>query len=184
MSMKTPAFVDTFMRTRQMPSMQNSTAYAQHQSRFKLRSGFLLAGVVLAQAFIGLAWSTSAHADLRVCNDTKSMVGVAIGYKNKKGWVTEGWWRIPAEVCSSVIEGDLASRYFYIHAENEKGSGRWRGPVFMCTSSKEFRIEGLVNCFPRGFEKSGFFEVDTGEQKSWQVRLTEANQTPKDTPSQ
>jgi len=54
----------------------------------------------------------------------------------------------------------------------------------MCTSSKEFRIEGLESCFPRGYEKSGFFEVDTGEQKNWQVRLTEANQTSKDTTTQ
>jgi uncharacterized membrane protein len=28
----------------------------------------------------------------------------------------------------------------------------------------------------RGYEKTGFFEVDTGEQKSWTVQLTEPDQ--------
>ena len=28
----------------------------------------------------------------------------------------------------------------------------------------------------RGYERSGFFEVDTGEQKSWTVQLTEPGQ--------
>lgn len=118
-----------------------------------------------------------AHADLRVCNKTDALIGVAVGYRDKEGWITEGWWRIPANICTAVIEGDLPSRYFYLHAENADTGGKWRGPQFMCTSNKEFKIRGLKNCFSRGFERSGFFEVDTGEQKSWQVRLTEANKS-------
>ncbi len=96
----------------------------------------------------------------------------------------EGWWRIPSKVCTSVIEGDLNSRYFYLHGEDSETGGRWRGPVFLCTSSKEFKIEGRKNCFARGYERTGFFEVDTGDQKNWQVRLTETNQTKKDADSQ
>ncbi|WP_374333643.1 DUF1036 domain-containing protein, partial [Aestuariivirga sp.] len=33
-----------------------------------------------------------AHADLKLCNKTESRVGVALGYKDKEGWATEGWW--------------------------------------------------------------------------------------------
>ncbi len=127
--------------------------------------------------------SGSAHAELKVCNKTESLVGVAVGYQVKKEWITEGWWRIPANVCTTIIDGDLNSRYFYLHAENSDTGGRWRGPIFMCTSNKEFKIQGLKDCFPRGFERTGFFEIDTGEQNSWQVRLTEANQTKKDDPA-
>lgn len=116
-----------------------------------------------------------ARADLQVCNNTKSLVGVAVGYRTKKDWMVEGWWRIPADVCTSIIEGDLPSRYFYLHAEDADTGGRWRGPVFMCTSNKQFKIQGLKDCFARGFERTGFFEVDTGDQKNWQVRLTEAD---------
>jgi uncharacterized membrane protein len=45
----------------------------------------------------------------------------------------------------------------------------------MCTKDKEFSIRGLDNCLARGFDRSGFFEVDTGEQKSWTVQLTETS---------
>ena len=120
---------------------------------------------------------SKALADFKVCNDTESLTGVAIGYRETSGWVMEGWWRIPAGVCASLIEGDLSSRYFYLYAEDADTGGQWRGPVFMCTSSKEFRIEGLKNCFARGYERTGFFEIDTESQKNWQVRLTEANRT-------
>ncbi|MEL6947269.1 MAG: DUF1036 domain-containing protein, partial [Pseudomonadota bacterium] len=54
---------------------------------------------------LALATTNPARADLRVCNDTQAMVGVAVGYRNKTGWISEGWWRIPAETCASVIEG-------------------------------------------------------------------------------
>ncbi len=116
-----------------------------------------------------------ARADLQVCNDTKSLVGVAIGYRENKKWITEGWWRIPASVCTSVIEGKLSARYYYLHAEEADSGGRWRGPVFMCTSNKQFKVNGVKDCFARGYERTGYFEVDTGDQKNWQVRLTEAN---------
>lgn len=131
-----------------------------------------------------LAGVSPASAEFKVCNNTNSLVGVAIGYKVGEEWTTEGWWRIPADVCTVIIEGELTSRYFYLHAEAAESGGTWRGPIFMCTSSKEFKIVGVSNCFARGYEKTGFFEVDTVEQNSWQVRLTEANQTKKDEPSQ
>ncbi|MEE9375074.1 MAG: DUF1036 domain-containing protein [Rhizobiaceae bacterium] len=126
---------------------------------------------------------TVAHADLKVCNNTSSKVGVSLGYRLKAGWKTEGWWHIPAKVCTSLIEGDLNSRYFYLHAEDVETGGRWRGPIFMCTSSKQYKIDGLKDCFSRGFERAGFFEVDTRDQKNWQVRLTEASKTKKDAKS-
>jgi len=177
-------FVDSFNRTGQTPIMQKRTAHLPRRPLLRSPAGLGVVAFILTQFALSPAWVTSARADLRVCNDTKSMVAVAVGYRTKEDWISEGWWRIPAEVCTSIIEGDLASRFFYVHAENKEGNGRWRGPVFLCTSSKEFRIMGLKNCFSRGFEKSGFFEVDTGEQKNWQLRLTEANRTQQDTPSQ
>ena len=131
----------------------------------------------LAVLLSPLALTSPARADLKVCNDTANLVGVSVGYRNDEGWVSEGWWRIPAKNCASIIEGDLGSRFYYIHAEDEAGAGRWRGPVFMCTSIKEFRIEGLEDCYSRGYERTGFFEVDTGDQKSWQVRLSAASRS-------
>jgi uncharacterized membrane protein len=118
-----------------------------------------------------------ARADFRLCNDTKSLVGVALGYRQNGKWMTEGWWQVPGETCSSLIEGDLNSRYYYLYAEDADRGGQWRGDVFMCTSDREFRIEGVQECFARGFQKTGFFEIDTGNKQSWMVRLTESGQT-------
>ena len=118
-----------------------------------------------------------AHADFKVCNDTSTQVGVSIGYRKTEGWVTEGWWLVPGQACATVIPGKLKSRYFYVFAEDEKSGGQWRGPVFMCTSNREFRIKGLKDCYARGHEQMGFFEVDTGQQATWQVRLTEGART-------
>ena len=43
----------------------------------------------------------------------------------------------------------------------------------MCTRDKEFTIRGTEDCLARGYDRTGFFEVDTGEQRSWTVQLTD-----------
>ena len=120
---------------------------------------------------------TSAHADFRICNDTKSLVGAALGYKEQEKWLSEGWFQIPAETCSSLIEGDLNSRFYYIYAEDADKGGQWRGDVFLCTNEREFKIQGVQDCVPRGHIKTGFFEIDTGNRSNWMVRLTEETQS-------
>jgi len=117
--------------------------------------------------------ATPASADFRICNDTKSLVGVSLGYREQEKWITEGWWQIPGETCASLVEGDLDSRFYYLFAEDADRGGQWRGEVFMCTSDKEFRIEGVEECFQRGYRRTGFFEIDTSNKESWMVRLTE-----------
>ena len=50
---------------------------------------------------------------------------------------------------------------------DERG-GEWKGKAFMCTSDREFKIDGRQDCFVRGFDRTGFFEVDTGKDtKNW-----------------
>jgi hypothetical protein len=44
----------------------------------------------------------------------------------------------------------------------------------MCTREKEFTIRGTDDCLARGYDRTGFFEVDTGDQPSWTVQLTES----------
>lgn len=119
------------------------------------------------------AGSESAKADLRLCNKTESQVGVAIGYKDKSDWVTEGWWNLAASSCETLVPGTLVSRFYYIYAVDYEQFGEWGGRAFMCTREKEFTIRGIEDCVARGFERTGFFEIDTGEQSSWTVQLTE-----------
>lgn len=121
--------------------------------------------------------ANNAKADFRVCNDTKSLIGVSLGFSLSGNWATEGWWQIPGETCASLLEGDLDSRFYYIYAEDADRGGQWRGDIFMCTADQEFKIDGVKDCFTRGYEKTGFFEIDTSNRNSWMVRLTETGRT-------
>jgi uncharacterized membrane protein len=131
-------------------------------------------------AALSLALSAqTAKADFRLCNNTGSRVGVALGYKNAEGWTTEGWWNVPSRTCETLLRGALVARYYYIYAVDYDRGGEWSGHAYMCSREKEFTIRGTDNCLARGFDRTGFFEVDTREQRSWTVQLTDtAEQKP------
>ncbi|WP_455476915.1 DUF1036 domain-containing protein [Bartonella sp. B41] len=114
-----------------------------------------------------------AKADLRICNTTQQPVGVALGYRTLSGWVSEGWWVIPITECKTLIEGPLSSRFYYFYAEGAQKKGGWPGSVTMCVQDSQFTIKGVHDCFARGFQKAGFKEIDTGNQTSWMIQLTD-----------
>lgn len=118
-------------------------------------------------------YTTPAHADLKLCNTTSSRVGVAIGYKDEQGWVSEGWWNVASQTCEVLLKGTLVARYYYIHALDYDRGGEWAGKAFMCTDDKAFTIRGIDDCQNKGYKRSGFFEVDTNEENDWTVRLTD-----------
>ncbi|MBI4723548.1 MAG: DUF1036 domain-containing protein [Rhodomicrobium sp.] len=122
---------------------------------------------------MGLALPGLAHAELKLCNSTSSKIGVAIGYKEKDGWASEGWWNVESQSCALLIQDKLRARFYYIYAFDYDRGGEWGGPITMCTNDVEFTIKGIDNCDGRGFKKSGFFEVDTQEQTDWTVKLTD-----------
>lgn len=130
-----------------------------------------------ALAFIfGAALAEFAAADFRICNNTGSRVGVAIGYKDTEQWTTEGWWNLSARSCETLLRGTLAARFYYVYAVDYDRSGEWAGRAFMCTREREFTIRGIEDCLARGFDRTGFFEVDTGDQPSWTVQLTDSGE--------
>jgi len=106
-------------------------------------------------------WNSPAAADFRLCNKT-----------------TEGWWNVSSRSCETLLRGTLVARYYYIYALDYDRGGEWSGQAFMCSRDKEFTIKGTENCLARGYDRTGFFEVDTGEQRAWTVQLTEANEQP------
>lgn len=147
-------------------------AKANPQNRVGKLPTMAMAAMLGCAAF--LACSTlPASADFRVCNATQNLVGVAIGYRVKTGWTTEGWWHINPSNCKTLIQGPLSSRFYYLYAEDAERGGRWEGQVNMCVADKEFKIAGINDCFTRGFQRAGFQEYDTGEQSSWMVQLTD-----------
>ena len=120
-----------------------------------------------------LLLAVPAFADLRLCNMTQSRIGIALGYRDAQGWVSEGWWNLKANECEIVLRGPLAARFYYVFAQDYERGGEWAGAHVMCTRDKEFTIRGTDNCLARGYERAGFFEIDTGEQKNWTVQLTD-----------
>jgi len=137
-----------------------------------------LALAMLAFAIAALALSAvPARADLRVCNQSSDQVSIALGYRAQKGWESEGWWVAPAGKCAIVYQGDLHSRFFYLYVADDIGGGTWDGKNFMCTRDETFTIFGVEDCLARGYEQTGFFEVDTQNKSDWTLQLTNAPNT-------
>jgi uncharacterized membrane protein len=151
--------------------LQPADGKDQGQAR-ALTAGGAIAGVSGGQS------SDASAPGLRLCNRTPSRVGVAIGYKENRQWITEGWWNVARDTCETLVAGALVSRFYYVYAVDYDQGGVWGGKAAMCTRDKMFTIRGIEDCVARGFERNGFFEVDTGEQKSWTVQLTEPGQPP------
>ena len=132
----------------------------------------LLSAVLAALALL----CPPARADLKLCNTTTSRIGVAIGYRDASGWATEGWWTLAAQTCETLYKGVLSSRYWYVHAIDYDRGGEWAGQSFMCTKDQAFTIKGVQDCDKRGYNRTGFFEVDTQEAKDWTIRLVDPSE--------
>lgn len=141
-------------------------------------------GVLLSRIRLGLALLvmlaggalfsiTPAYADLRVCNQTADPVSIALGYRATSGWQSEGWWVAAPAQCATVFQGNLNSRFFYLFAADDIGGGAWDGSVYMCTRDDSFAIFGVEDCLARGYERTGFFEVDTQNKTDWTLQLTD-----------
>lgn len=116
----------------------------------------------------------SDDGEFRVCNETPNKVSVAFGYRADKGWQSEGWWVADPRVCVTIYRGNLDSRrYYYIYAADDVTGGAWDGDVYMCTRDETFTIFGVEDCLARGYERTGFFEVDTHNKSNWTLQLTE-----------
>ena len=144
--------------------------------RLRARGLRLGLAALAAVPVLAILAPTPAAADFRLCNRTTSRVGIAVGYKDGDAWSTEGWWNVAANSCETLLRGDLVARYYYVYAVDYDLGGEWAGKAYMCTREKEFTIRGIEDCLARGFDRTGFFEVDTHEQKSWTVQLTEQGQ--------
>ena len=123
-----------------------------------------------------VAAGAAARADLKLCNSTSSRIGVAVGYRDQTGWATEGWWNIASQTCETLLKGAVPSRFIYVHALDYDRGGEWAGKNFMCTADRSFAIRGVDDCTQRGYKRTGFFEVDTGESQEWTIRLTDPEQ--------
>jgi uncharacterized membrane protein len=142
------------------------------------RSGPSLTVTATAQEQAPSASTADPESDegsLRVCNETANTVSIALGYKAARGWQSEGWWVADAGACKTVYNGRLDARYYYLYAADDISGGAWEGKFFLCTRDETFTIFGVEDCLARGYERTGFFEIDTQNRSNWMVQLTDAN---------
>lgn len=160
-------------RARRIPHL---TYFLAPLSAVVTKALILLAVSLSLYGGLSFVSSDQASAELRICNKSGSRVGISIGYRSDKGWTTEGWWNLEPTSCEVILPGDLKSQYYYMFAVDYDEGGEWAGSAFMCTADKVFTINGIEDCLARGFQRTGFFEIDTGTQSSWTVQLTEPTQ--------
>jgi len=114
-----------------------------------------------------------ASAGLSVCNKSAHGIKVAIGYFNGTRWASEGWWRVETRKCAELLTGRLDARYYYLYA-TDGATGTWDGGTNFCVGTTEkFAVVGRGACAAHGYDRRGFFEVDTGGQLNWTQALSD-----------
>lgn len=131
----------------------------------------LAAHAAAALALAGLA-ALPAQAAFNVCNKSNLPARVALGRFDGKAWTSEGWWIIAPKSCAGLIQGSLDARFYYLYA-TDGASGTWEGHTNFCTApDAKFLIAGRGTCAARGYDKRGFFEIDTGRSPDWTQSLS------------
>jgi uncharacterized membrane protein len=124
-------------------------------------------------ALTGLAvLAGPAQAAFTVCNKTNLSVRAAVGRFDGTNWASEGWWTVQPNSCIPILTGPLQGRYYYLYA-SDGAAGTWEGKTNFCVApDKRFRSVGRSGCAKRGFDRRGFFEVDTGKKPDWTQTLS------------
>lgn len=124
-------------------------------------------------AFAAFLMAFPARAALNVCNRTAHPVKLALGRFDGAKWTSAGWWTLAPRECQALVPGRLIARYYYLYA-TDGGAGGWTGSRRFCVSGDEkFTIPGREDCEGRGFERKGFFEVDTGEAPDYTQSISD-----------
>ncbi len=101
-------------------------------------------------AIVLLAATSTARADLEICNRTSFVIEAAIGVETKGAAATRGWFRVDPGNCRSVLRGEVAADHLYLHARALPLYGALRplsvSHVSLCAGSGDFLIAGAKKC--------------------------------------
>jgi uncharacterized membrane protein len=128
--------------------------------------------MVFALAFL-FVLAGPADAGLSVCNKGARAAKVAVGRFDGTHWSSAGWWQVAPKKCAELIAGKLDARYYYLYA-TDGAAGTWDGSKVFCVGTTDkFSIAGRSACTERGFDRRGFFEIDTGNQLNFTQSLSD-----------
>ena len=127
---------------------------------------------VLGAAFFVFC-AAGARADLRVCNETRVLINLAVGVNAGAEFATEGWWTVTPGSCATPIRGALQGRYVYLYATDIDSLDVLKGAVSMCVDRGKFKVFGIADCWRRGLQAVNFAEIDTLNAPNWTTFLTD-----------
>jgi uncharacterized membrane protein len=130
-------------------------------------------GAAAMAAGLWLTQCAAAAADFTVCNQTLDIANVAIADSAAGSLESRGWWVIAPNRCADLVKGKLKSRYVYVHAVDGRGLAMLDGGARLCTSPRQFKASGGLDCWERGYTIGMFKEVDTKDAQSWTLFLRE-----------
>lgn len=127
-----------------------------------------LAAIIVLSLFAG-----PALAGFSVCNKSAHTAKVAFGHFNGTDWMSEGWWSVGPGKCQTLSAARLDARFYYLYAV-DGGAGTWDGSKGFCVGTgSRFSIVGRGRCAQRGYDRKGFFEIDTGKKADWVQNLSD-----------
>jgi uncharacterized membrane protein len=128
--------------------------------------------LALVTALAALFTAPPAFAAFNVCNKSGMAARVALGRFDGRQWTSQGWWKVAPKTCVLLLTGPLQARYYYLYATDGAG-GTWEGKTHFCTTpDAKFLAPGRNDCASRGFDRRGFFEIDTGKSAEWTQTLS------------
>jgi uncharacterized membrane protein len=128
--------------------------------------------LILAVSVLSAAFASPALAGFNVCNKSNLPTRVAIGRFDGTRWTSEGWWTVQPRECAGLLTGPLQARYYYLYA-TDGAAGTWEGKTYFCVApDARFKAEGRGNCARRGFDRRGFFQIDTAKLPNWTQNLS------------
>jgi uncharacterized membrane protein len=128
--------------------------------------------LVSLSALVVILTAPPAEAAFKVCNKSDLAARVALGRFDGRQWASQGWWTVAPKTCAQLLTGPLQARYYYLYASDGAG-GTWEGKTHFCTKpDAKFLTQGRNDCASRGFDRRGFFEVDTGKSPEWTQSLS------------
>lgn len=126
----------------------------------------------LPAVLLSCLFALPAAAAFKVCNKTSRETKVALGLFDGTAWTSRGWWAVAPDSCAVLVSEPLDARYYYLYATDD-GVGVWYGKTVFCVSATTFHIKGRADCEAHGYDRKGFFEVDTGQAPDYTQTLSD-----------
>ncbi len=138
-----------------------------------------------ALALALLCATTPAHAALRLCNRTSTILYAATAAIKSPQSETQGWTRIVPGDCQTARAEDLTAERYMVYARSSLAHGgaarAWGGNFPLCVKDGNFRFRqsgALAVCKEEDAFPLPFAALDTKGRRNWTMTLDESPALP------